>query len=294
LELCASIQVQYRLTVLSSETRPNAKPETVSGNQNKKMKRQFLKPSKKIADFVEEVFIFENSHVETSFSMPLFANGKPTLQFQTTKGQLKNNSNYLTLFGQTVIPDKITFEQEFTLIAYFFKPFALKYLYGFSAIELTNNPIKLTLIDSKRTNELQERLLNTDSTEQIMELLDNYIYNLITKVKSDYLLIRNATDLMIEDCSNKTLKEIQDKLYITERTFQRLFADQIGLSPIKYRRIVQFDKAFQQLNRNRFSNLTDVALTNSYADQSHFIRSFKEFTNMTPSEYLNMGKFIDV
>jgi hypothetical protein len=32
LELCASIQVQYRLTVLCSETRPNAKPETVTSN----------------------------------------------------------------------------------------------------------------------------------------------------------------------------------------------------------------------------------------------------------------------
>ncbi|HHM0730666.1 TPA: hypothetical protein ACRFJD_003725, partial [Elizabethkingia anophelis] len=29
LELCASIQVQCRLTVLCSETRPNAKPENV-------------------------------------------------------------------------------------------------------------------------------------------------------------------------------------------------------------------------------------------------------------------------
>ncbi len=252
------------------------------------MKRQFLKPSKMIEDFVDEVFIFECSKVETTFSMPLFANGKPTLQFQTAKGQLKNDSNYLTLFGQTVLPDKITFVQEFILVAYFFKPFALKYLYGFSATELTNNPIKLSLIDTKRTSELQERLLNAETIEQMIELLDNYIFTLITKVKSDYLLIRAATELIIEDNSNKILKKIQDKLHITERTFQRLFADQIGLSPVKYRRIVQFDKAFQQLNRNNFKSLTDIAMNTEYADQSHFIRAFKEYTDMTPSEYLNL------
>jgi AraC-like DNA-binding protein len=241
-----------------------------------------------IEDFVDEVFIFECSKVETTFSMPLFANGKPTLQFQTAKGQLKNDSNYLTLFGQTVLPDKITFVQEFILVAYFFKPFALKYLYGFSATELTNNPIKLSLIDTKRTSELQERLLNAETIEQMIELLDNYIFTLITKVKSDYLLIRAATELIIEDNSNKILKKIQDKLHITERTFQRLFADQIGLSPVKYRRIVQFDKAFQQLNRNNFKSLTDIAMNTEYADQSHFIRAFKEYTDMTPSEYLNL------
>lgn len=257
------------------------------------MKRQFLKPSKMIEDFVDEVFIFECSKVETAFSMSLFANGKPTLLFQTVKGQLKNDSNYLTLFGQTVLPDKITFGQEFTLIAYFFKPFALKYLYGFSATELTNNPIKLSLIDNKRTAELQEQLLNAQSIKKMLELLDSYIFNLISKVKSDYLLIRNATELIIKDYSNKTLKEVQDKLHITERSLQRLFADQIGLTPVKFRRIVQFDRAFQQLNRNNLSSLTDVALTHDYADQSHFIRAFKEFTNMTPSDYLNLGKIVE-
>jgi hypothetical protein len=39
LELCASIQVQCWLTVLCSETRPNAKPETVSPNAKRQMTR---------------------------------------------------------------------------------------------------------------------------------------------------------------------------------------------------------------------------------------------------------------
>lgn len=258
------------------------------------MKRQFLKPSKLIEDFVDEVFIFECSKVETTFSMPLFANGKPTLLFQTERGQLKNNSNYLTLFGQTVLPDKITFGQEFKLISYFFKPYALKHLYGFSATELTNNPMKLSLIDSRRGFDLQEQLLNAETIEQMIKLLDNYIFTLITKVRTDYLLIRAATELIIQDFSNKTIREVQDKLHITERTFQRLFADQIGLPPVKYRRVVQFDKAFQQLNRNNFNSLTDIALNNDFADQSHFTRTFKEFTNMTPSDYLNLGSAIQV
>jgi hypothetical protein len=37
MELCASIQVQCWLTVLYSETRPNAKPENVLGNMKNKI-----------------------------------------------------------------------------------------------------------------------------------------------------------------------------------------------------------------------------------------------------------------
>jgi AraC-like DNA-binding protein len=36
----------------------------------------------------------------------------------------------------------------------------------------------------------------------------------------------------------------------------------------------------------RFEKLTDVAYDNGFADQSHFIRSFREFTNVTPNTYL--------
>jgi AraC-like DNA-binding protein len=38
-----------------------------------------------------------------------------------------------------------------------------------------------------------------------------------------------------------------------------------------------------------FNTLTDVAFDNGFADQSHFIRSFKEFADITPNDYLRSG-----
>jgi len=61
-------------------------------------------PTKKIADFVDSILVVENNDVKKTFSLPLFANGKPTLLFQTTKGTIKSSTNYLTLFGQTILP----------------------------------------------------------------------------------------------------------------------------------------------------------------------------------------------
>jgi AraC-like DNA-binding protein len=68
-----------------------------------------------------------------------------------------------------------------------------------------------------------------------------------------------------------------------------MFESNVGISPRLYKRICQFDAAFQQLNRRKFAKLSDIAYQNGYADQSHFIRSFKEFTNITPKEYLAYG-----
>jgi AraC-like DNA-binding protein len=58
------------------------------------------------------------------------------------------------------------------------------------------------------------------------------------------------------------------------------------VSPNQFRRIVQFNRAFRQLNEKRFSHLAGIAYDNGYADQSHFNRSFREFTHQTVTQYL--------
>jgi AraC-like DNA-binding protein len=247
-------------------------------------------PTEKIADFVDSIFVVEETNVKETFSLPLFANGKPTLLFQTTKGTIKNNSNYLTLFGQTTLPDQITFTENFTLIAYFFKPFVLAPLFGFSAQELTDNPISLNLVQQQSAKLLQEELLNASTIKEMLCILDDFVFSLTTKIQTCNNLIKYATQLIVENPSKEILKKVQGKLFVTERTFQRIFEDKVGILPNEYRRIAQFNLAFQQLNHRQFIQLSDIAFINGYADQSHFIRTFKEFTNLTPKQYLNLGK----
>ena len=253
------------------------------------MKTSHLIPNAKIADYVQWVLVIENFKVTTPFVLPLYANASPTLLFQTAKGQIKNNTNHLTLFGQTVFPETLTIRDNFILIAYFFKPIALYSLFGISAQELTDNPIDLKLLPAKKTAELQESLLNAGSTEDMISLLDDYIYSLVTKVKADFQLVNFATAQIAKNPAKEILLKVQRELYVTERTFQRMFEKNIGVPPNLFRRISQFNSAFHQLNTTNFTSLTDIAFQHGYADQSHYIRVFKEFTNITPRDYLKFS-----
>ena len=246
-------------------------------------------PGTRIAEFVQGMLVLEDHSLIKPLALPLFANGTPTLLFLTTRGKISNGSHYLTLFGQTVFPDTLTLEENYTMIAYFFRPYALVSLFGVSAHELTDNPIDLNLLSPSATRELQERLLNAASTKEMISLLDDYIFNLITRIKSEIQIIRFATNAIANNHDKDALVRIQKELCVTERTFQRMFVKNVGISPNQFRRVCQFNAAFQQLNRGQYRNLTDLAFENGYADQSHYIRSFKEFTNITPTEYLNFG-----
>ena len=246
----------------------------------------YLSPALKIAEYVQEILVIEDYRVSSSFVLPLFANGKPTLLFQTAKGEIGTSTNNLTLFGQTVFPTTLTIREDFTLIAYFFKPYTINSLFGVSAQELTDNPVDLNLLPASIRTNLQEQLLNAASTSEMITLLDNYIFSLTTKIKTDVQIIKYAVEKIAGAPSKKNLVEVQQELYMTSRTFQRMFEKNIGIIPTQYRRISQFDAAFQQLRKLQFKNLTDISFNNGYADQSHFIRAFKEFTSITPKEYL--------
>lgn len=253
------------------------------------MKASYPAPSGKVAAYVQDILVLEDCKITSPFVLPLFANGKPTLLFQTSRGDIQGSSNYLTLFGQTVLPDKLTLYDNFTLIAYFFKPFSLTALYGITAKELTDKPVNLGLLHPSRSRTLREQLLHAPSTAAMIDLLDDYIYELTTKIRTDTRLLQYATE-KISACPGKDiLTATQKELFITERTFQRLFESHIGLSPRQYRKVAQFHTAFQQLNSRQFRQLSDIAFDNHYADQSHFIRTFREFTAMAPGQYLNYG-----
>lgn len=254
------------------------------------MNSRHLLPPANIAAYVDRILVLEEGQLSTPFILPLYANGVPVLLFKSIKGKIDNlPSEHLTLFGQTVLPEFLSLNDSFILIAYFFKPFTLTTLFNVAANELTDKPTGLGLLSQKIAAALQESLLNSCSVEAMLTLLNEYVFNLVRNAKTGCPLIQYATTEIAKDPSKKSLLNVQKELHITERTFQRMFERNIGIAPNIYRRICQFNAAFVQLNRRDHQKLSDIAFQNGYADQSHYIRAFKEFTSITPSEYLHYG-----
>ena len=254
------------------------------------MKALNIKPQPKIAEFVDKILVIENSGFLNPFILPLYANGVPTLLFTTVKGKLGHNkSQHLTLFGQTILPESLTLIEDFTMIAYFLKPYSLVSLFNIQANELTDKPIDITLLSPRKTNTLQDKLLNCKTIDNMISSIDDYVVEFIKSSKSVSDSIIYLTDKFSIHFSKESLANTQKELKTTERTLQRIFKHNIGVSPNTFRRICQFNAAFNDLNLGRFSNLSDIAYNNAYADQSHYIRTFKEFTRLTPSEYLKYG-----
>jgi AraC-like DNA-binding protein len=254
------------------------------------MKYWYQKPHLLLSEYVRTVLIlegFSQSYVE---QLPLVTNGMPALLCRTEKDSTGNeNILQLTLFGKSTTADSWTINDNTTIIAYFFKPFALSTLFNVSAKKLIEDTLDFSNWSPHKTNALRTQLMHSGSTIRKTEVLDNLLIHQLQQNNKECEIIKYATDEIMCNPGTEILSAILNKLDINERTFQRAFKKYVGITPNQYRRICQFQVSFEQLRGKGFNKLTDIAYDNGFADQSHFIRSFKEFTQITPNDYLRWG-----
>jgi AraC-like DNA-binding protein len=255
------------------------------------MKASHLIPGHSVSGYVDRILVIENTLISKPYILPLYPNGVPTLLFTSARGQIGHQrAGHLSLFGQTVLPESLTMKASHTLIAYFLQPYALLPLFGIAAQELTDKPLDLELLFPQKIMTLRERLLKAENTAVMLELLDQFMVDLIQTSKTACPLIKYASTYIARNPSKEALVTVQQELHITERTFQRLFEKHIGVAPNLFRRICQFNAAFMQLNSRKNYKLSDIAFQHGYADQSHYIRAFREFTHITPTAYRQFGE----
>ena len=89
---------------------------------------------------------------------------------------------------------------------------------------------------------------------------------------------------------NIRMNELENLTGYTIRTIQRLFRDEVGMSPKMFCRIVRCQSAIYDINHNDGVTFSDLACDLGFSDQSHFLREFKKLVTATPLNYQHQVK----
>jgi AraC-like DNA-binding protein len=230
------------------------------------------------------------------FKLPLYADGYPGIMFQLSKNGFyllpKNKQlSELFLYGQTLEPISLEVQGPYKFIVFQLYPFASKYLLGIDPRKLNDECYDLLQITNVDIQLYHQRLIATENINQQIEVISDLIEELIRKnqvVQDDR--IQQAIKQIIESEGQLKIKDLRSDVLLTERTLERNFLTQIGLTPKQFAKIIQFQTSLDKLTLANFDKLTHVGLDSGFTDQSHFIRVFKQYTGQTPSFYLKNTK----
>ena len=133
--------------------------------------------------------------------------------------------------------------------------------------------------ESKRLLSNLERANSWDARKSAIE--EAFIRPASACEKSAAALVRNAVDLIRAKHGQSRISEICDSLAINPRRLERLFRDEIGISPKLFARIVRFRAARESIRSG--DPCAQIALMIGFSDQAHMTREFRAFASVPPS-----------
>lgn len=131
-----------------------------------------------------------------------------------------------------------------------------------------------------------EEICGHTNPAPMVAIAEKYLQKRLSAVTDNELRFETACRLLRSHPKDLTIEGLSEQLSIGRRQLERIFKDQMGTSPKTYQRIVRFTHAYRDILQNENPAWTDLTYNHGFADQSHFIRDFKEFAGELPSEFI--------
>jgi AraC-like DNA-binding protein len=187
------------------------------------------------------------------------------------------------IYGFHQQPFQVNIKSVMDEVCILFQPGALR--------AFTNESFELLMESSEAFNVLfpgdqhsfLDRLFEETDLQRRAGLLEGFLLKKISCQVSDPV---HTIMSMVKSSKQSVLKvdDIADRLNINASTLYRLFYTRFGQSPKAFLQTVRFRQSLNGLIRGDQKLLTDIAYSNEYYDQAHFIKNIKGLSGITPGK----------
>ena len=146
-----------------------------------------------------------------------------------------------------------------------------------------------TKLISQNGAKLEQIMARTDD-EKLISGLDGYFMQRLLAWQFDDRVLRQAFDVLKKQKGNIKIKDLAEYCYISQRQLGRKVVTATGQSPHEIASRLRFEKVRDSIMHNPDIPLTFLAHQYGYADQSHLIKEFRQYMEMTPSRYIQIAR----
>ncbi|HEY4286501.1 MAG TPA: AraC family transcriptional regulator [Puia sp.] len=252
-----------------------------------------ISPHPSLAPYIEKMWLFESSGRLPSDDIKLVVpNGNIKLSVSYSNGivasvtggntfRSKEHNIILTGLVDTPVTLDVAEDEKAGTIGLEFNPKGA-YRFFHNGIGTVKNQI--CLLDDllgKTAKQLERQIAGAPDVGQKIAMLQQFLVNRLAMQDADPVF-EFCTSAIQSSKGQITVRELERKTGYSRRWLDMKFNEKLGTSPKNLSSIIRFKHFYQALvdGNDRFvlkNNFYDY-----YYDQSHFIRSFRRFTGLTP------------
>jgi AraC-like DNA-binding protein len=249
------------------------------------MKFEKYFPTERLKPYIRYYVVSENE-LENEYKVFPSAGLVLGFQYQGQLASIQNNKlNALAAAGITGMTDSYrVFKNSAgigTILVYFTET-GFAHFAAHPVHELFNLSLSLEELFTKAEVEaVQEKLALATTDKHRIKTVEQFLLAQLRDLDADKLVIA-AVKLIYETKGDIRIKELNEKLFISQSPFEKRFRKVVGTTPKKFASIVRFNTVLNNLNAK---TLTQICYENNFFDQAHFIKDFKRYTGDTPENF---------
>lgn len=208
--------------------------------------------------------------------------GSPSKVFRKNDIRLYKDYWVCGMFMESILHEPVA---ETHMIGISFKPFGAYSFLNIPLFELKNKQVDLDLIWGNEASELKELLLEQKSPQDRLRVAESFLATKMINKQNHFIEIIKWLDFQLAQPRNDLLENLYWRIGYSKKHIIQEFRKFTGLTPKDLKQVYRFNTALKAVDPNHI-NWTELALECEYYDQAHFNNQFKNFTAMTPSEYI--------
>jgi AraC-like DNA-binding protein len=185
----------------------------------------------------------------------------------------------------------IEFPSAVTMVGVHFKPWGLSPFIGLPSSELSDRWVPVDALWRRSLDRIRGRIADAASPGELLRVVEDELRaRLVATPSRGFELVEQTARRLETTWGAVSVGSLTADAGVSGNHLATQFKVHLGLTPKRMARIYRFARLILSVDARRPVNWSEHAHLAGYFDHAHFGKEFKEFTGLTPTEYLTLRR----
>ena len=255
----------------------------------------FAQPSPVLAPYVKFYWGIENNSCPgKEYEIKIIPSGLVELDFylgprpEIIQSERSISENSM-ISGQQKNHYNLRISENLFMFSVIFEPAGAMLFFDMPMQEIFNQNVPLRELFKAEIEQIETKLFDAPSFNDRVTLMNQILFKQLSNnfKRFEYQRIDHCVQLINNARGEVSVEFLASETCLSRKQFERIFQHCIGCSPKQFLRVVRFQYAVYNRQKDRQIALTQLAFISGYYDQSHMISEFKSLSGLTPKQFFS-------